>query len=80
VGRCRLTPSNPRCNRLELSVVKLKYCTLLSSFGFNANLRRYSMDVSLSGILTFAQTEARERMKAGECTVRLCGLTLSNPR
>lgn len=26
------------------------------------------MDVSLSGILTFAEKEARERMKAGECT------------
>jgi len=25
VGRCRLTLSNPRCERLELSVLKLKH-------------------------------------------------------
>ena len=26
------------------------------------------MDISLSGVLTFAQEEARARMKSGECT------------
>jgi len=43
VGRCRLTLSyqTPSRNRLELSVLKLKYDEPLSTFALKFNLRRY---------------------------------------
>ena len=41
VGWCRLNLSNPRCKRLELSVLELKYDEPLSNFAFKFNLCRY---------------------------------------
>ena len=44
VGRCRLTLSNPRSKRLEISVLKLEHNELqLSRFAFKVNLRRYDV-------------------------------------
>jgi len=39
-GRCSLTLSNPRCNRLALSTGNRIMMFLLSSFAFKTNLRR----------------------------------------
>jgi len=44
VGQCRLTLSNPRLKRLELSAWKQKHNEPLSSFAFKSNLRRCNED------------------------------------
>jgi hypothetical protein len=44
VGWCRLTLSNPRQKRLELSSLKLKHDKPLSHFAFKFSLRRYSVE------------------------------------
>jgi hypothetical protein len=44
VGRCMLTLSNPRLQRLELNSLKVRYDEPLSNSAFKFNLRRYSKE------------------------------------
>ena len=53
---CRLALSIPHTNRLELCVLKLKCDTLLTTFAFKFNLRRYTT-AKATGNTAFAAKE-----------------------
>ena len=95
VGRCRLTLSNPRRNRLDLSVLRQKCHEPLSNFAFNFYLRCYTTEISaVAGaydiavaagdtVHFFVQVRDQNGIElnmAGEALkVGRCRLTLSNP-
>ena len=96
VGRCRLTLSDPRRNRLDLSVLRQKCDEPLSNFAFNFYLRCYTTEISAVAraydiavaagdtVYFFVQVRDQNGIElnmAGEALkVGRCRLTLSNPR
>ena len=58
VGRCRLTVSKPMLKAPGIKCFNLKYNKLLSTFGFDFNLRRYTQE-SLEAAVRLLQNRTR---------------------
>jgi hypothetical protein len=63
-----------------IKLLKLKYCEPLSNFGFEFNLRRYTMERAAAAAVRDRAAAADLAMLLAHAVVGRCRLTLSNPR